>query len=170
MTETQAPQGLQQAAKSPCVNCPWRIENHGKKHPDGWYTKTNLKRLWAGIRRGENMSCHPTDPRNDVSDAAVEKGYRRAPDTAVTRECAGAVILQQREAQVYSDLSRRFSESTNLLKMYRVTRPGGLTKDGLIAVIGRVMLTFPGDVPMRRDHDLNEPVGNGDGRLGWPWR
>jgi hypothetical protein len=28
----------------------------------GWYTKANLQRLWAGMRRGEDMTCHPTDP------------------------------------------------------------------------------------------------------------
>ena len=63
------------AAKSPCQACPWRVENHGKRHPDGWYTKANLRRLWSGIRRGEEMSCHPTDPSNPVSERAQERLY-----------------------------------------------------------------------------------------------
>lgn len=54
----------------PCAQCPWRTSNQGKRHPDGWYTKANLRRLWAGLRRGERMTCHPTDPANPVSDKA----------------------------------------------------------------------------------------------------
>lgn len=155
------------AAKSPCVNCPWRIENQGKRHPDGWYTKANLKRLWGGLRRGEQMTCHPTDPNNPVSDEAVAKGYRPAPEHAVTRECAGAIILQQRELQVFNDLAEAHPEA-NVFGLYRVTRPGGMTREGLLAFAGR-LIPWPGEIPMRRDHDLNEPVGNGSGRLRWPW-
>lgn len=46
-----------------CLACPWRLSNQGRPTPGGWYTRRNLDRLWAGLRRGTRMSCHPTDPR-----------------------------------------------------------------------------------------------------------
>lgn len=81
-------------ATTACSACPWRKSNQGKPHPHGWYTQSNLDRLWRGLRTGEapGMSCHPTDPRNEVPD-----GHRAAPDGSIMHECAGSLLLVQRE-------------------------------------------------------------------------
>lgn len=66
----------QQAAPHACSACPWRLANQGKRHPDGWYAKANLSRLWSRLRRGEAMSCHPSDPNNEVSEKAQALGLQ----------------------------------------------------------------------------------------------
>ena len=96
---------VEPAGETPCAECPWRTVNQGKRHPDGWYNRANLKRLWNKLRRGDMMSCHPTDPRNPVSVHAALKGQRMAKLGATPRECAGALILQQRELMIYQEVS-----------------------------------------------------------------
>lgn len=143
--------GVKEAADSPCSACPWRTKNHGKRHPDHWYTKRNLKRLWAGLRRGESMSCHPTDPRNPVSESAQRAGTKPAPESADTRECAGALILQQREFML---LQNRFDAN---LGRYRKERPGGLTKEGMAVMLSRAI--FGGiDGPKMAKPNLDQSV------------
>lgn len=137
---------------APCKACPWRLTNQGKRHPDGWYTKANLARLWARLRRGEDMSCHPTDPNNPVSEQAQTQGYRPAPDHARIRECTGSLILRQREVVL---LDTTFAANPTA---YRRARPFGLTRDGIAAVITRAAFggTIIGGPPMPRPN-LNEP-------------
>jgi hypothetical protein len=83
---------LQPACPLPCSSCPWRRENQGKPHPHGWFSKANLRRLWSGLKDGESMSCHQTDPTNEVPE-----GETPVPDGREPHECTGALILQQRE-------------------------------------------------------------------------
>lgn len=87
-----------EAMKQPCANCPWRKSNQGKPHPHGWYTVQNLRRLWKGLRTGEapGMTCHPTDPNNEVPE-----GCRAAPEGAEAKECAGALLLVQKELNIF---------------------------------------------------------------------
>jgi hypothetical protein len=117
----------------PCAACPWRASNQGKRHPDGWYTKANLRRLWAKLRAGENMTCHPTDRDNPVSPRAVAAGYRVAGEHAKTRECMGSVILQQREFTYLQD------DCAVDLARYRREHPRGLTQAGVLAMVHRAM-------------------------------
>jgi hypothetical protein len=162
------PRQVKAATESPCVHCPWRIENHGKRHPDGWYTKANLRSLWARLRRGDGMTCHPTDPDNPVSEAAQRAGYRPAPPGSQVRRCAGAVILQQREVQVLDDILT----AGGTLADYRAQRPGGLTTEGLWTVAaGAAFEDVPllGGVPMGKPN-LNEPVGVPHHDLPWEVR
>ena len=57
MNDTNTP-----TARTPCDQCAWRVANHGKRHPGGFYRKDNLRRLWNQIRKGGRLqSCHPTD-------------------------------------------------------------------------------------------------------------
>lgn len=154
------------ATESPCRDCPWRTENHGKRHPDGWYTRANARSLWAKLRRGDGMTCHPTDPSNPVSDAAQAAGYRPAPAGSQVRRCAGAVILQQREVMVLQGVL----EAGGDLREYRRRRPGGMTTEGLWAVAaGAAFENVPllGGVPMGRPN-LNEPVSVPGTALPWP--
>lgn len=135
-----------------CKACPWRLSNQGKRHPDGWYTKRNLARLWAGLRRGENMSCHPTDPNNLVSEQARARGYRPAPDHAEVRECVGSLVLRQREVTLL-DRDHKGDPAR-----YRTARPRGLTRDGIASLIERLLFggTILGGVRMPTP-DLNDP-------------
>lgn len=147
---------MREAAQDPCRGCPWRTANHGKAHPDGWYSKANLRRLWAGLRTGDapGMTCHPTDPDNPVSAQADAEGYRPAPDGSETRECAGAIILQQRELMRYQEVV----EAGGSFADYKRGNPGAMTKGALAAFLTRCVMTWPGEIPVRRDHDLRTPV------------
>ena len=145
----------------PCVACPWRDANRGKRHPDGWYTQANLARLWRGLRNGEPMSCHPTDPNNEVSPAAQAAGYRPAPPGTQLLECRGAIILQQRE------LWHLQETHDGDLKAYRAANPRGLTRDGVRALVARMVFGgTPFALKMARP-DLNAAVGYSRLR---PWR
>lgn len=144
----------QAAAESPCAHCPWRTENQGKPHPDGWYTTANRDRLWAKLRRGESMSCHPTDPTNPVSEKALAAGAIVAKEGATPRECAGALILQQREIMVYQDDPKGYAKA----------RSRGLTKAGLRTIVERMILgPLSGDIMSKPD--LNAEVSMDD----LPW-
>ncbi len=132
----------------PCVTCPWRLDNHGRKHPDGWFTKANRNRLWYRLRGGEMMSCHPTDPTNPVSEKAQEAGYRPAPEGSKVLECRGAVILQQREMAL---LIERYGAD---IRAYRRDRPRGLTRDGVQVMIARIAF---GGVPLMGGPRIGRP-------------
>lgn len=136
---------------SPCAACPWRVSNQSKRHPDGWYTKANLARLWAGLRRGEDMSCHPTDRDNPVSQQAAAAGYRAAPAHATKRECIGAQILKQREFMRLQD------DCHAHVALYRQEHPKGLTRDGVLAMVNRAVFGGSPLAAKLPTPDLNEP-------------
>lgn len=123
------------SANSPCRQCPWRLSNQGTGTPGGWYSKKNRTRLWAGLRRGESMTCHPTDPAFNDAELKAQgyAGFRPAPVGATTRECAGAMIVVQREF----DLMQR--EYDHDFSAYRRGRPNGLMRDGVLAILERAM-------------------------------
>lgn len=151
------------ATQHPCVPCPWRTANQGKRHPAGWYTKANLRRLWAGLRRGEDMSCHPTDPRNPVP-----AGTRPVPEKATTLECAGSLILKQRELKRFQRLVLD-NPGGDPFKLYRQQHPRGLTRAGLLAVVQRAMfggMPVIGGLEMTRPN-LNEPGVSGPDLPDW---
>lgn len=125
--------GVAPACTTPCAACPWRTANHGRRHPDGWYTKANRDRLWAGMRRGAKMSCHPTDPENPIPD-----GAREVPADVVTRECAGILVLIQREMNI---IDRMAATTDDLARRYRKLRSRGLTLEGIAANIHRIMMS-----------------------------
>ena len=138
---------VEPANPSPCSACPWRTENHGKPHPDGWYTARNRDRLWSKLRRGDGMTCHPTDPENPCSTGVT------VPEGVTTHECSGALILQQREIKKIEALPG------SDLKRYIQENPRGLTKTGIAQLIERIV--FGGlngnAMPLL---DLNEAVSH----------
>lgn len=148
---------VEAATPKPCVDCPWRTENHGRRHADGWFTKANRARLWARLRRGEAMTCHRTDPDNPVPD-----GYRTVPETATTHLCAGAEVLQQREVMKLQAIGGDVSA-------YRRRWPRGLTTEGLRAIVVRHLyggVPMVGGVPLGKVN-LDEPgVSAGDDVVG----
>ncbi len=72
-----------------CETCPFLVKNHGKKHEAGWYTRTNIRRLWSGLRSGKapGILCHSSDPQNEDygGGGKVKPGHEH--------ECAGALLL-----------------------------------------------------------------------------
>lgn len=117
----------------PCAHCPWRAENLKRKpDPHKFYTLGNLRRLWRGLRNGERMTCHPTDPEMEEFE-----GYEKTAEREVTHECAGALILIQRELMRFQAeyptgaLETSPQAGKDALRRYREKHPKGLTKVGL---------------------------------------
>jgi hypothetical protein len=114
-----------------CAACPWRISNIGKPSPIvegqryGWYTLANLRRLWEGIRTGDPMTCHPTDV--EMIQALGKKPRR----DVQTHECAGAVIVVQREMMRLQHVGS--------VREYRRRHRKGLTAEGIASVLERVI-------------------------------
>lgn len=135
-------------ADKACAACPWRTVNHGKPHPDGWYTDANRKRLWNGLRTGDapGMTCHPTDPLNQP-----------VGDSTVTRECAGAWLIIARECAAL-DEAKSVGE-------YRKGRKLAMTREGL-AVAVSATLPFPlgRGLKVCLDDDPGISLGLGTGR------
>lgn len=121
---------MKPAMSKPCQACPWRISNQGKRHPGGWYTKKNLARLWAGMRRGERMTCHPTDETNPLP-----PGFDPVPEHVEVHECAGALVLKQREFMRAQEVVLR----TGSFAEYRRASPRGITQDGMARQISDEM-------------------------------
>lgn len=126
---------VEPACPRPCSVCPWRLSNQGVKHAHDFYTKSNLARLWRGLRAGARMSCHETDPR-----MAEFEGYEALVDREVTHECAGALVLVQREWMLFQGMCEADPKGKRTLQQYRRARPNGLVREGLIALMERAML------------------------------
>jgi len=114
----------------PCAVCPWRRANQGTPHPHGFYTKTNLRRLWTGLKAGERMTCHPRDPR-----MAEFEGYEKTAASQATPECAGALTLVQRELAKFGHIAKTVeaegADRSETLRRYRRTSPAAMTREGL---------------------------------------
>lgn len=126
-----------------CAQCPWRLSNQGRRHPDGWYTKANLRRLWSKLRRGERMTCHPTDPTNPVP-----PGGKHVAEEVTTHECTGATILQEREVVRFQTIAKEDPGRTDALREYKRRHPHGMSRVGLIEI---AMSAVFGKTPFVRD-------------------
>lgn len=116
-----------------CAVCPWRLANQGQSHPHGFYAKSNLRRLWTGLKDGERMTCHPRDPR-----MAEFEGYEKTAASTATPECAGALTLIQRELAKFAHIANgvereRGAPAGEALRRYRRTSPAAMTRAGLAA-------------------------------------
>jgi hypothetical protein len=128
---------LRPANPNACAVCPWRVANQGcKPDPHKFYTTTNLKRLWKGLRNGARMSCHPTDPR-----MIAFEGYEDNANRETTHECTGGLILQQREFMIFQAIveGQKDAQKKTGLRDYTHDRPNGLTRGGLIAMMERAV-------------------------------
>lgn len=133
-----------------CADCPWRVSNRGRRNEHGFYTAKNLRRLWAGMRNGERMTCHPTDPR-----MAEYEGYEKTEDAPVVRECAGSLLLKAREVTLLNSIAAKIPEGkkVDVMKLYKAVSPMGLTRRGIIKIIedtafaGRSALAMRSDFP-----------------------
>lgn len=147
------------AVEKPCSACPWRKSNSRKKvktkdMPYGWYSQKNLDRLWSGLRTGEapGMTCHPTDGSNPLPE-----GMEPPKETIEKRECAGALLLVQRELKLIEELGPK-----EYLKRSKARR--GLTKDGITWwAMGRCAFAgtpLGGDpmIKIEEDPDIERPM------------
>jgi hypothetical protein len=149
ITEAQ-PTGENDACAHACATCPWLKQNHGKPHPQKWYTTTNLKRLWNGIRRGEGMICHATDPQS------IEYGGKGA-QAGHERMCIGSLVLVIRSL-------RRLEHGD--LKAYRAGVGLRMTKPGMLEWAGRIMMA---GTPLGPRRQVLPAVINGSPEIGVPW-
>lgn len=152
------------AADHPCAACPWLISNHGKRTADGWYTKANRRRLWGGLRTGEMMSCHATDPANPPL-----PGRQAVPEGTPTKECAGAHVLLQRELRIFEALTKRGEPDPH--RTYREGRRLGATREGLWAYLSGILAggtILAGGRQAPPLADLDAPVAVDEGVLPWP--
>lgn len=146
---------IKPACPKACASCPWRTANQGSKpDPHKFYTTANLKRLWRGLRDGARMSCHPTDPR-----MAEFAGYESLGDRTSTNECTGGLILQQREFMLFQQMMQDAPESKTVLRDYRRERPNGMTKNGLVSLVNRVMFAPLDRVEMSKPNLVDPEVG-----------
>jgi hypothetical protein len=113
-------------APDPCQACPWLTKNHGKRHPEKYYSDANRRRLWGGMRTGDapGMTCHPTDPENQP-----------IRDDVRTRECTGAWILLMREQQALEGALRDGGTFVTYAKGRRLA----LTREGFFVLMGAIL-------------------------------
>lgn len=109
----------------PCEQCPWRLANQGTKHPLGFYTRANLRRLWNQLRGGGRpQSCHLTDPTHPDHVAAGAKPGARP------KECPGSVIVIKRELLKMANGASVLTPSH--VDVYLAANRNGLTKRGIL--------------------------------------
>lgn len=99
-TTKSALPGLPQRSVRVCNDCPFLSKNHGKPHPAKWFSTSNIRRLWNGLRKGNapGMVCHMTDPENTSYGGTIEmkEGQRAS-------ECAGALMMVYRCVNAFND-------------------------------------------------------------------
>jgi hypothetical protein len=142
------------AAPRPCAQCPWRTRNQTRRDRHGFYKLENLRRLWDGLRDGERMTCHPTDP-----EMAEFDGYEATAGRERTRECAGALVLIQRELVRFQTATTTARRGDALARYSSVVGEHAMTREGIAAhlftmLAGRTPLCGGVEV---RNVDLNEP-------------
>lgn len=145
----------------PCAQCPWRLSNQGKRHAFGFYTLSNLRRLWNQVRGGGRpQSCHLTDPTHPDHVAVGAKPGSQA------RECPGSVILVRRELCKMADEHGVIGGDTLVLDRYFKTRRRGLTRRGaLYWIVQRIQLAH---VPMMNADGPLPDVDDTDVEIGLP--
>lgn len=131
---------------SPCSTCPFRRKNFGKPNPEGfdpkraeaerggrffdWYSEANLRRLWTkGLRHGEAMICHATDPG-----AAAYGGKPAAP--GCERLCVGALAVVFLHAKFVENFLNEnpTSKPAETLRAYRAAAGRfPMSREGLVS-------------------------------------
>lgn len=112
--------------RKPCDQCPWRRANQGKRHKFGFYTMSNLRRLWNQIRKGGGVqSCHLTDPSHPDHVAVGAK------ECAKALECPGSVIVVLREIGTMAN-AEGVVDGSDLPAYFKRRKKHGLTKTGVL--------------------------------------
>jgi hypothetical protein len=89
------------------------------------------------------------------------EGYEALADREVTHECAGALVLVQREWMAFQELAQANPKGQRGLQLYRKQRPNGMTREGLIALMERALLggTVLNPVAMARPNLGDKEIG-----------
>lgn len=93
-----------------------------------WFSTRNLKRLWHGIRKGEAMLCHASDPNaSEYGGKNTTPGHERA--------CVGCLALAERHLRVLENVT---------IKEYNGRISSGIrfTKHGFARWVDRIMFSF----------------------------
>lgn len=98
------------------------------------------------------MSCHPTDPNNPVPEGCTPS------KASTTLECAGALILVQREVMKLQALVD--AGDPKALQTYRREHNAGLTKRGILVVVEREMFQGAFGQLVMSKPDLDQPVSH----------
>ena len=130
-TETPGLNAGRAGKDEPCAECPWRLSNHGRRHPKGWYRATNLRRMWNSMRRGGGFqTCHPTDPTHPE-----HQTYSGARPGSSPQECVGSIVLIGREirmAQALSEDGEHFDRQGAAEYTRTARKRQGLTTHGML--------------------------------------
>jgi hypothetical protein len=125
----------------PCKGCPFLRANQGLPTKEGFYTVKNLRRLWSGVRTGEIMICHSTDPNaHETGSPAHPKPGQIKPGSE--RVCLGALFLYKREERLMAEVKSYKAYRTDP----RAAKPP-MTKVGFLSVAEAVLfkeLSGPG--------------------------
>lgn len=143
---------------APCKGCPFLRANQGKRTKGGFYTVKNLRRLWHGVRTGETMICHATDPN------AYETGSPAEPKPGQIKEggervCLGALFLYKREEALMAEL-----EDFKLYRKDPRSATPAMTREGFLRVIEAVMF---GGTPLGSGIKFLMPDMTADVALPW---
>ncbi|MDQ0117453.1 hypothetical protein J2T22_000623 [Pseudarthrobacter defluvii] len=117
---------MEPASAQPCQECPWRIANRGRSHPDqAPYTDDWLTTKWRRVSQdGTAFACHLFDAGAlHYSDDLKEAGFKKPTDIGARKECAGMVAMVRRELETVI-ASPSFEE-------YQQSRPYGLSRQAL---------------------------------------
>lgn len=124
-----------------CKTCPFLTANHGKPNPEGveilraengegltdWYSEENLRRLWMnGLRHGEGMICHSTDP---TASSYGGKDARKG----VQKPCTGSLIAVFKHIKYLETILKENKHSAQKAKRiyFEKTRKEGLSDQGI---------------------------------------
>lgn len=155
----------QNECDKPCGTCPFLTKNLGRSNPSGfeqmkaersdaefdptnWYSEKNLTRLWRdGLRKGEAMLCHSSDPN------AANYGGTNAKQGG-EKLCTGAVLLVFLHIKQLERLIAQNLKPSEVQKQYRAFSKYPMTKDGQVSwvmnfAIGRTDLF--GGLPIKRN-------------------
>ena len=117
---------MSEKCENPCATCPFLTKNHGRENPNGftekkkndkslidWYDSRNLTRLWRdGIRKGEAMLCHSSDPEAaKYGGTNAKKGHEKL--------CTGSVILVYKHLKFLERTIKKLENPKLVQQLYR---------------------------------------------------
>lgn len=107
-----------------CAECPWLVNNHGRRTPSGRYTRKSLTLMWNRVRRGAGQQ---------VCEAGTEEASRlNNTHPAPQVECPASIALVYRElAKLYSIVGSTASPTPAQVQRYIDLNPDGLTRAGI---------------------------------------
>ena len=127
-----------------------------------WYSEKNLLRLWQGIREGEVLLCHPSDPYADDYDMPV-----RNKDANKARACTGMLHIIFNHVKEFEHLLLNVhnEDLAAAMKAYRDNHRHPMTERGilnwaLMVNMGNTHFIKGIPLPLKLDSDEFEKLRN----------